>query len=196
MKIKFASLLLASSLILAACGSEDEKTTEVKENQEETTTETPVAVTEETSLDWDQADFENRFNSFIAENQLAITPLAGQIEEGEVQNTLSYDLTPHSSMVAMVNKDTSKIKDIMMIGAGDGSEDSGLNIMVSLGSLIAAADPTLSAQDRGAIMKELGFGDETKDLMNLKEETSRNGIKYKMSSSEITGFILGVTKNN
>ena len=196
MKIKFASLLLASSLILAACGSEDEKTTEVKENQEETTTETPVAVTEETSLDWDQADFENRFNSFIAENQLAITPLAGQIEEGEVQNTLSYDLTPHSSMVAMVNKDTSKIKDIMMIGAGDGSEDSGLNIMVSLGSLIAAADPTLSAQDRGAIMKELGFGDETKDLMNLKEETSRNGIKYKMNSSELTGFILGVTKDS
>lgn len=196
MKIKFASLLLASSLILAACGSEDEKTTEVKENQEETTTETPVAVTEETSLDWDQADFENRFNSFIAENQLAITPLAGQIEEGEVQNTLSYDLTPHSSMVAMVNKDTSKIKDIMMIGAGDGSEDSGLNIMVSLGSLIAAADPTLSAQDRGAIMKELGFGDETKDLMNLKEETSRNGIKYKMSSSELTGFILDVTKDS
>lgn len=64
----------------------------------------------------------------------AITP-------GDVNDVLNAKLGPYAALIASVSKETGEVVDLTVIGAGDGSPASGLEIMMMASAALAAAAP-------------------------------------------------------
>ncbi|GIM45921.1 hypothetical protein DNHGIG_14700 [Collibacillus ludicampi] len=118
-----------------------------------------------------------------------------EIDEGPVQNSFKYMLNDHLGLVGSINKKDGSIRDVMLLGQGDGTLKSGLDILGGMGALIAATNPSLPPEERGQILKDLGI---TKgaDLSNVDKSTVRNGLKYTLSSSKDIGIMFGVSNAN
>ena len=83
-----------------------------------------------------------------------------------------------------------------MISQGDGSLESGANIIMTMTGIIAVTNPELKAIDRGQILRDLGLLDDDVDLNNIKSETIRNGVKYSLYGSEQVGLMFAADKPN
>ncbi|WP_035300877.1 hypothetical protein [Brevibacillus thermoruber] len=112
-----------------------------------------------------------------------------KVEEGPVQNSFQVNLTKNLSMVGVVNKKDGSVRSVTMIGVGDGSVKSGVDIILGMGILITATNPEISADDRGKVMEELKLiGDDSVDILDLDTKTIRNGIRYTVKSSRELGI--------
>ncbi len=115
------------------------------------------------------------------------------LNEGEVNNTFISQVSEHISLVGTINKANNTVKEVTMIGMGDGTAASGADIIVCMGSLIGTVEPSLTGDERMTILKKLGlFTDE--DVMNLSKTYDHNGLHYSITSSDQMGIWFAVTK--
>lgn len=141
-------------------------------------------------------EFKTRFNkaSQEFESDLKISNL--KVETGTVQNTFQYMLTDRLALLGTVNKADGSIRDISMLGQGDGTVKSGMNILTTMGILIASIDPEISPSERGDILKDLGVMGDNVDIYNVDNKTIRNGRRYWINSSKEIGIMFGVSDAN
>lgn len=148
------------------------------------------------TLGFTSAEFKDRFNKAATElgSDLQISNLT--VQPGSVQDSFEYQFTNNLGIIGAINKADGSVRDIVLDGSGDGTVQSVMNIIVSMGIVIAAVDPSLSPSDRGDILKTLGIGDSNADLSNLSRNTVRNGKKYGLTCSQATGIQFGVEDAN
>lgn len=140
-------------------------------------------------------DFKSAFNKYTASNKLDLHIGELKVQEGEVQNTFTFMFNNHLGIVGSVNKTGGSVKEITMLGTGDGTFKSGSNIILCMVAVIATVDPGLAPEKRIDVLKDLGLvGNKKADIMNLSGKTERNGISYVISSSTVTGLIFGVSR--
>ncbi|MGG4146101.1 hypothetical protein ABEW34_23660 [Paenibacillus algorifonticola] len=72
--------------------------------------------------------------------------------------------------------------------AGDGTPQSGANLILSFGALIGATNPELETNESGDIFEELGLMESNVDMYNLNKSAERNGITYTIKSLKETGI--------
>lgn len=141
--------------------------------------------------------FKEAFNNYASSNDLDELQITDDLEvkEGEVQNTFQYMFNGHLGVIGTVNKSDGSVKEVTLLGSGDGSFKSGSNIILGMMAIIAAVDPGLKAENRIEILKDLGLlGGKDVDITNLSGKTERNGIKYFISSSEMMGLMFGASR--
>lgn len=148
------------------------------------------------TLGFTPSEFKNRFNQAATEfkTELRISNL--KVEPGSVQDTFQCQFTNSLGLVGSVNKADGSVRDIMIIGQGDGTAKSGMDIIMSMGILIAAANPELSANERGNILRDLGLLGDNVNLKNLDKKTVRNGRKYHINTSDVIGIMFSVGDAN
>lgn len=118
------------------------------------------------------------------------------VEDGPVQDTFTVHLTDHLAIVGSVNKADGSVRDVLIMGQGDGSLSSGLDIMVAMGILIAATNPELTPEERGKVLEDLGLFDDTVDLTDHTASTIRNGIQYTLTASDMIGIVFSAGDAN
>lgn len=161
---------------------EDEKKAKEKEEKSKSEPTLPITVNE----------FRNNFDRFAGEFELPFrSNQKAKVEKGEVYNTQKLVTgSDYVQVFATLTKD-GKVKGINFVGVGDGSPDSGLQIIGALGSTIAATQPDFTAEQRGEVLTDLGIlGDG--DLPSDMTSTVRGKYKYSFSISDVTGIMFFV----
>lgn len=74
-----------------------------------------------------------------------------------------------------------------MVGAGDGTAQSGTDILVTIGLLITSTNPDLTTEERAGVLQDLGLLSEGVDISQINQSTKRNGIKYTIKGSKELG---------
>jgi len=201
-KLWVGSTLLSAALLLGAC-SDDEATTDIEQTEnveevEQTTTNEPTEEAKEVEdgLMIAPEDFEQRFNAFSEETAAGILPnlVAGEIQNGDVQDTITYEVGNSVAISASIKKETGLINYLTFIGVPDGSEMATMQILTGLGSTIATVDPTLTPDERGQVLRDLGLMDEDFNILDHEQETWKNDINYHISTSDVTGILLTIGK--
>ncbi|WP_212758503.1 hypothetical protein [Paenibacillus sinopodophylli] len=140
------------------------------------------------NIGMDVEDFKQAFNTASAEFDASFKINNISVEKGEVQNIFTVVFTDNLGLTGTVNKNDGLIREIIILGTGDGTMESGTDFILAMGVMIAATNPTLAQSARGDILADLGLMDENVDIQNLDNSTIRNGIKYHITSSQEMGF--------
>lgn len=109
-----------------------------------------------------------------------------KIQAGAEQDTFISTVGKYSAMTGTVDKEWGLLSSVTIIGAGDGTKESGAAILLGVGQFIAAADPELTAEERGQVMKDVGLLSGIKD--GAKGECVKNGLRYSFSFSSTVGL--------
>jgi len=93
-------------------------------------------------------------------------------------------------LVVQANNKTRKVQLITFIGSGDGTIQSGLDVVFGVSAVVMAIeDPNMPVEQRGEIVKALGLSNgKLSELGKLSAE--RNGTKYSISLSDSIGTWL------
>lgn len=204
-RIWIGSTVLSAALLLGAC-SDDEATTETEQTEEtenveeveQTTASEPVEEVQEVEDGLARApeDFQATYNGLVDTLAPGLIPhlTAGAKTDGAVQDTITYDGGPSVAINATIKKETGLANGFTFIGVPDGSEDSGFQVIAGMGIFIGAIDPSLTADDRNDVLKELGMMDDDFNILDHEGKTTKNGFDYHLSTSEHTGIMLSVGK--
>jgi len=110
-------------------------------------------------------------------------------DSGEEQITKAI-LSNHLALIITADKSSSDVTDIIFIGQGDGTLKSGASVLAGILAAVIATNPDLSKTERGSVIKSLGFGSKSGQLGGT---TSRNGIKYTLTKTEVVGIWLTIS---
>ncbi|MFD1955994.1 hypothetical protein ACFSL6_17905 [Paenibacillus thailandensis] len=141
-------------------------------------------------------EFKEAFNSAAKEFDASFNINKLTVEEGQVQNTFQVMFTDNLGLTGTVNKKDGSVRDVMIMGAGDGTVESGTDIILAIGTLIASTNPTLTADERGDVLGDLGLLDENMNINDLDKSTIRNGIKYHIMGSDVIGIMFSAGDAN
>lgn len=111
------------------------------------TMEQATAVTPIKTLGMTPKQYVERLNTLLNTAEQPYRVDAGSITGGDVNDVLNAPIGKHAALVASVSKGTGEILDITVIGAGDGSEASGLEIMIIASAALAAAASDVEFRD-------------------------------------------------
>lgn len=139
--------------------------------------------------------FKTTFNKAATEFESDLIINNITVTEGAAQNSFQYMFTENLGIIGTVNKKDGSVRDVMLMGTGDGTLESGADILIGMGILITATNPELSADERGNVLRELGIIDSS-DIMDLNKSTIRNGIRYKIMTSKDLGIWLSAGDAN
>ncbi|MFB4400914.1 hypothetical protein [Pseudomonas inefficax] len=114
------------------------------------------------SLRMTPAAYADRINPLLEQFEKPYRVNPAEIAVGEVNNVLKANLGPFASLILTVSKETGDIVDVMLIGVGDGSPSSGVEIMLIGTAALAAAAPQA---DHREVFKKLP------DMMKGSKET-------------------------
>ncbi|MEC2074578.1 hypothetical protein [Metabacillus fastidiosus] len=142
------------------------------------------------TLGIDPNEFKKRFNSAADEFQANFYINDLKINKGEVQDIAQVKLNDNIFLNITVNKADGSIRDVGMIAKGDGTSKSGTDIIFTMGILITSTNPSLTPDERGDVLKDLGLMDQGVDILNIDKETVRNNIKYHLMGSEQIGIMF------
>lgn len=196
-KLIFGSTLLSAALLLGACGDDapEATSTENEAPVEQVDTEQQSEAKQMPAGFMTQEDFEANYNNFIQAENIPLSPLAkGTVETGAVQDTIMYMPQNTIALNATVNKEDGLINGVTFIGVPDGSDQSGLEVIMGMGTVAAAMDPSLTADQRGQIFEGLGLLSEDVDLTDHEAEYSINGFTYHLVASDLMGLMMSVYK--
>jgi hypothetical protein len=102
----------------------------------------PVALKEPAkTLGIQPADYAARVNAVLSTLGKPDRVDASAITSGEVNDVLNAKLGPYAALIAGISKETGEVQDLTVIGAGDGSPASGLEIMMMASAALSAAAP-------------------------------------------------------
>jgi hypothetical protein len=136
-------------------------------------------------------EFQKKFNAFSLRYNLDLFINDLQIIDGSINNTFTYMFNEHVGIIGALEKTNNEIISITMIGKGDGSLNSGIDILSVITCIIGSIDNTLLPNERKEILEHLGFLDNI-DLYNTKDEIIKNGLRYFINSTHETGILCGV----
>ncbi|MGA9289682.1 MAG: hypothetical protein WBV93_15220, partial [Anaerobacillus sp.] len=114
-----------------------------------------------------------------------------EVSDGDVQGSFQAMLNQNIAVIGTVNKADDSVRDVLIMAQGDGTPSSGANMMISFGLLVNATNPSLSADERGQVFRDLGILDEGADLLSLDTSVEANGVKYSFDGTAADSF--GVT---
>ncbi|GAA4271466.1 hypothetical protein U6A24_12840 [Aquimarina gracilis] len=140
--------------------------------------------------------FKNRFNNYCRKSSSSLRIRNITVQIGEVNNTFQYMFNSHIGLIGTLNKKDGSLKEVTMVGQGDGSLNSATNILVTMGGIINGVNPSLTPNERGQILKEIGFLNDNVDINNLEANTKRGEIKYWINSSKYLGIMFGASNVN
>lgn len=189
----FSAMILAGFVFIAFGSGDEEKNTETNTiNNTDTLNKNNFY-----KISDNLEDFKNNFNQFMT-NELGSNLIIRnvKIEEGSVNNTCTTELNNKIGLLFQINKEDNSIRSVTMIGQGDGTSKSGLNIFSTIGGLISASDKSLSPKERGNILKEIGLLSDIKNINEYEGSTVKNGLKYFINSSEQIGIMFGIQNAN
>ena len=117
-------------------------------------------------------------------------------EENRNEKYLTIQLKSSSKAIAIVltaNTETRLVNSIVLIGGGDGTAKSGLDIIFGITALVMAVeDPAMSLDGRKGIGQDFGITDST--LMDYKKRTiDRGDFRYTQTISDTFGIMITAT---
>lgn len=144
----------------------------------------------------DVEGFRKAFNSAAKSSNIDMKLGEIKVEEGAVQDVFTHKISDYVALTGSVNKSDKSMREVTMVGAGDGSIESGTDMLLTVGLLIAATNPDLSPDERGSVLEDVGLLDENVDLKKINKSTERNGIKYTLKGTEELGVWFIVSDAN
>lgn len=138
-------------------------------------------------------DFRIAFNDFCKGIDIEMRVGRPQVTDGEVNNTFKADVSKSIAFIGTLNKADNTVKELTMIGMGDGTASSGADILIAMAALVGTMEPSLTGNERMEVLKKLGMMTD-EDVMNLSKTYDHNGLHYFISSSEQMGIWFGVSK--
>lgn len=93
------------------------------------------------TLHMSPSEYAIRINAILKKYEKPYQVDPADITVGEVQDVLRANLGPYTSLIAAVSKETGEIVDVTLIGAGNGTPSSGIEIMLIASAALAAAAP-------------------------------------------------------
>ena len=148
------------------------------------------------SLGMTPEQFKDEFNRAAQELDFPYTIKKITVQDGSAQNIFQYMFTDRLGLTGSVNKKDGTVRDVLLLGQGDGSLQSGVDIILAMGVLIESTNPELSPADRGKILKNIGILGDNVDVSNMEGSTIRNGIKYSINSSPQIGIMFSAGDAN
>jgi hypothetical protein len=174
------------SMVMQTCGEKKEKAIVESSYQR------PVT---KPSLFGSSAEFRRDFNSYCSKAGLDLNILDLKFTDGEVSNSFIYSFSDNLAISGITNKSDGSVTELFMIGRGNGSLESGTDIILCMVAIIATVDPSIPAENRAKVLRDLHcYGDDSYDITNMSTNTEINGFKYYVNSSEQMGLMFGVTK--
>lgn len=191
--IEPATAVIANATLQADVSPTQEPTEKPKPDPTTAPTVNPVPGTIGMTPEEFRKEFNARANSM--ESPLKISKKF-TIEDGPLQDTFQYMFTDYLGITGSVNKADGSVRDIMMLGRGDGTAASGANIIVVMGLVILATNPDIPANDVGGIISDLHVLDDGVDLSTIDESSVRNGIRYHVQGSNELGLMFSAGDAN
>lgn len=183
-------------LLLGALGDSDNQDADIPVNQGDiqavNETQPPEQESIPGSLDMTPEEFQQRFNEAAVRVDSDFHIDTIDITAGEVQDVFQNMLTDNIGLLGTINKTDGSIRDIMIMAQGDGTFQSGVDIILAIGTIITTINPEFTPDERGQVLTDLGLLDENADITNLDSSTVRGQYKYWINSSPVIGIMFGV----
>jgi flagellar motor protein MotB len=179
-----------------ADAEKEEAKAEAKEKAEKEAKEKEEAKKIPGTLGMTPTQFMVAFNESAEEFDSTLRIKNIKLEVGSLQNSFQHMFTENLGVIGTVNKQDNSVRDVLILGSGNGLASSGMDIFIAMGILIAATNPELAPDERGDILRDLGLMDENTDILNIDASTIRNGIRYNISGSEQIGIMFSVGDAN
>ena len=188
---KLFSIVLLFALGIGLVGCSDAASDSSSSPKTEEKTEKKVVKKAEPNLGMDSETFEKNWAD-LSDSIGGNIPLPdGEEGSGAVNDTKSYDLTDHASIVTTIDKDNHLIKEITVISmASDAAVDNTKTLLVYT-LAIGSADPSLVPDERGEVFSGLTDQNPNFDYKDVYYE--KNGIKYGLLISKSAGIWLTIT---
>ena len=139
--------------------------------------------------------FKVAFNNFCDANKFKLLISDIEVKEGDVNNTFTVKLNESVTIVGSIEKSDGSVKELIIIGSGNGTNEAGIKILTGITAAIGSTDASLAPSERGEIVKALGLLNKKTDISNHKAKYDRNGFHYWVNSNQYTGFNFGIAKN-
>ena len=140
--------------------------------------------------------FEKDFNSAADKAQFPYKINNLTVTAGKSQDSFSYMLNKNIGILGTVIQKDKSVRELMIVASGDGTPQSGANIVICMGTLIATVDKSLSPADRSSILKDCGFTNQNINSASYQGDTVRNGYKYTFAVSKSMGIMFNVCNAN
>lgn len=142
-----AGLLVVSLALSVGIISSEKKEAEVEKVVQEksptplasTEVVKPAAVQEKKTLGFTPDEYAERLNKMLKIADMEHRVHAKQVIVGEVNDVLNISIGKHAALVAGVSKVNGQVLDVVVMGSGDGTPSSGLDIMMVASAALAAA---------------------------------------------------------
>jgi|GEM_PF-6297055 len=181
-----------SLTIVIGVSSEGTSSGTVAAAPESPTTAVEVASEEKATLGLTVSEYVISYNQALRalENQGSLKITVEETSDGIKSLQLAID--ENRAMIITADAETDEVSGIVFIGAGDGSVDSGVNvIMGSVATVMALENPNMSQDERAVILDNLGMLNG--ELMDRKSISFiRGNAKYFATFSEQLGVVVGV----
>ncbi|QLG39960.1 MULTISPECIES: hypothetical protein [unclassified Paenibacillus] len=119
-----------------------------------------------------------------------------EIQKGAVQDVFQYIITDYIGITGSINKADGSVRDVTMIGQGNGTMTSGADIVLAIGLVILSVNPDVPASSVANILSDMHILDEGVDWSTVDESTEVNGIRYTVLGSETIGIMFSASDAN
>jgi len=138
-------------------------------------------------------EFRIAFNDYSKNSKRPLFVGFGEKKYGEINDTQEYFITNNLSILLKLDKTSSCIKEIVMIGRGNGMPESGIDIVNCTLTIISLTTPNAVPDERRKIMSELGLWSRNKDW-DINKKTTFNGMVYSFVLDKKLGVWLRASK--
>ncbi|WP_144461794.1 hypothetical protein [Siminovitchia fortis] len=145
------------------------------------------------SLGFDAEGFKKRFNDVSKEYGSPFHIDSIEVKDGEIQDVATIMLNDLIAINLNINKKDGSIRDLTLIGQGDGTEGSGMDIMLGIGSIVSTLNPELDQDGRANVLKGLGLD---KGMPEDATEYTEGNIKYSFVYVEGAGVTFSASNKN
>lgn len=140
-------------------------------------------------------EFKNVFNSIVGKyglNGLGITKLDLTKSQESDTRTFQYTFNDDLSMVGVLNSNE-EIQEVMLIGTGGFSEQTGGTLMTAIATFIMTTNSEYTYSDAQDVIKDIGLLDSDVNLNAFDGATVRNGFKYRFKIQDNNISTFGIT---
>ena len=130
-------------------------------------------------------DFQESFNTAIA--TLGTNTTISSIEWYEDDLSAQGHISDYLTVTFFTNPDSKEITSLIFAGSGDGTLESGLDVMAGMFAAIVSADPSIPLSDTGEMVMTL-----TDEEHINGGELVKNNIRYFVTQSDIVGTWLTI----
>lgn len=91
--------------------------------------------------------YADRLNALLKKLELKHRVDSSRVVSGEINNVLNASIGKHTALVAAISKDSGEVIDVVLMGGGDGTPASGLEIMMIASAVLTAAADDVEFQE-------------------------------------------------